>query len=271
MTSIPNSKNGMKASEVATEAALLAGQILISRFSHEKQISFKGRGNLVTDVDVEVETKLRTYLLSEYPDMGFVGEETAGTTLMEGYVWVVDPIDGTRNFASGIPFYSVVVALVLDGQTLVGVTYDPTRKEMFVAVRNEGALVNGKPMMVSKKNRLADSVLGTDISYSHEGAVTGLSLVSSIWPNMQTVRIMGSAALGIAYVAAGRTDLYFHHQLEVWDQVAGLLLVREAGGMVSDRNGDKAELNSKGVVASNPNLNREFMSRAEGTDWMYVT
>ena len=214
LESIPDSASGRSAAEVARFAALKAGEILVDRFHRVKKVSYKGRGNIVTDVDEEVEREVLAILRTEYPTFGLLGEESEGARADAGYVWIVDPLDGTRNYASGNPFYSVVVGLALDGETLVGVNYDPARNEMFEARRGQGATLNGQPIRVSEKSSLEESVLGMDLSYNNEGAVNGLDVIRSIWPGMQTARIMGSSALGIAYAAAGRTDLYFHHQLE---------------------------------------------------------
>ena len=267
MTAIPPSASGKPAVEVAREAASLAGAILLRRFDDVKRVAFKGRGNVVTDVDTEVEAALSDFLRREYPDMGFLGEETAGSPEDDGFVWIVDPLDGTRNYASGIPFYSIVVALAADGEPVVGVNYDPAREEMFVAEKGRGAWLNGARLEVSSRTALEDSIIGLDLSYSEYGGANGLDVLRAIWPDMQTARIMGSAALGLSYAAAGRTDLYFHHGLEPWDQAAGLLLVREAGGIVTDRTGAPATLRSDGLVASNKTLHAEFMSRTEGMAW----
>ena len=191
----------------------MAGEMLMRRFHETKTVSFKGRGNIVTDVDTEVEGEVLALLGREYPDMGQLGEESAGVAADKGYVWIVDPLDGTRNYASGIPFFSVVVGLALDGEVLVGVNYDPARDEMFEAERGKGAFLNGEPMRVSERSKIADSILGMDLSYNSDGAVFGFDVVLTIWPGMQTARIMGSSALGISYAAAGRTDLYCHYQL----------------------------------------------------------
>ena len=268
---IPVGKSGRSAAEVARGAALKAGEVLTSRFGGTKTVSFKSRGNIVTDVDTTVEDEVRAILRDEYPEMGFLGEESSGDGTDHGYVWIVDPLDGTRNYASGIPFYSVVVGLALDGEPLIGVNYDPARGEMFEAEKGRGAFLNEHPIAVSGKSAIEDSILGMDLSYNNVGARNGIVVVASIWPGMQTARIMGSAALGLSYVAAGRTDLYFHHQLEPWDQVAGLLLVEEAGGVVTDRTGQRAGLHSDGLVASNPALHAEFMRLTEGTAWRRPT
>ena len=271
MTEIPHGASGKPAAQVAREAALRAGEILVERFRTSISISYKGRGNIVTDVDTEVEEEVLGIPRREYPDMGMLGEESLGVHADSGYVWIVDPLDGTRNYASGIPFFSTVVGLALDGEVLVGVNYDPVREDLFEAERSGGAFLNGQRVNVSERAELAECILGTDLSYNNLGAANGLEVIREIWPGMQTARIMGSAALGLSYAAAGRTDLYFHHQLEPWDQVAGLLLVEEAGGVVTDRTGRRAGLYSDGIVASNRALHSEFMRRTDGLAWREPT
>ena len=271
MTETPHSASGKSARQVAREAALRAGEILLDRFRTSISVSYKGRGNIVTDVDTEVEKEMLGILRREYPDMGLLGEESSGVPAGEGYVWIVDPLDGTRNYASGIPFFSTVVGLAFDGEVLVGVNYDPVRNDLFDAERGGGAFLNGERVTVSERTELAECIIGTDLSYNNRGAANGLEVIREIWPGMQTARIMGSAALGLSYSATGRTDLYFHHQLEPWDQVAGLLLAEEAGGVVTDRTGRRAGLYSDGIVVSNRPLHSEFMRRTEGMAWRQPT
>ena len=267
MTDIPHSSSGKPARQVAREAALRAGEILLQRFRTSINVSYKGRGNIVTDVDTEVEEEVLGILQREYPEMGLLGEESAGVHADRGYVWIVDPLDGTRNYASGIPFFSTVVGMALDGEVLVGVNYDPVREDLFEAERGGGAYLNGERVYVSERSELAGCIIGTDLSYNNEGAASGLDVIREIWPGIQTARIMGSAALGLSYAATGRTDLYFHHQLEPWDQVAGMLLGEEAGGVVTDRTGRRAGLYSDGIVVSSRGLHSEFMRRTEGMAW----
>ena len=271
MTDIPVGTSGHSAAEVARAAALKAGEILMDRLNTVKEVSFKGRGNIVTDVDMEVEREVFAILAADFPDAALLGEESAKVRADEGLVWIVDPLDGTRNYASGIPIFSTVVGLALDGEVLVGINYDPARNDMFEAERGKGAYHNGTRIHVSETAALEDGILGMDMSYNNEGAANGLDVISAIWPDMQTVRIIGSAAMGISYAAAGLTDLYFHHQLEPWDQVAGLLLVEEAGGVVTDRTGKRAGLYSDGLVASNGALHAEFMRRTDGMAWRRPT
>jgi len=271
MTEIPHSASGRSARQVARETALRAGEILIDRFHTSISVSYKGRGNIVTDVDTEVEEEVLGILRREYPAMGLLGEESSGMRADAGYVWIVDPLDGTRNYASGIPFFSTVIGLALDGEVLVGVNYDPVRNDLFEAERGGGAFLNGERVTVSERTELAECIIGTDLSYNNRGAANGLEVIGEIWPGMQTARIMGSAALGLSYAATGRTDLYFHHRLEPWDQVAGMLLAEEAGGVVTDRTGRRAGLYSDGIVVSSRALHSEFMRRTDGMAWREPT
>ncbi len=271
MSETPHSTSGRPARQVAREAALRAGEILLERFRTSISVSYKGRGNIVTDVDTEVEEEVLGILGREYPGMGLLGEESSSMRADTGYVWIVDPLDGTRNFASGIPFFSTVVGLALDGEVLVGVNYDPVRGDLFEAERGAGSYLNGERVTVSERTELAESIIGTDLSYNNLGAANGLEVIREIWPGMQTARIMGSAALGLSYAATGRTDLYFHHQLEPWDQVAGMLLSEEAGGVVTDRTGRRAGLYSDGIVVSSRALHSEFMRRTDGMAWREPT
>ena len=267
-TEIPTGKSGESAIVVAKETAYQVGRFLADRFQGKMDVSFKGKGNPVTDIDVEAERMAVSILQDEFPDFHTLGEESAGGRSLErGYTWVVDPIDGTRNFIAGIPFFSIVVGLVHDGQVLLGINHDPMQDEMFWAVRGQGAFLNDKPISVSEKTSLEDCFIGLDMSYNTRGALRSLKVVESIWPGMQTARIMGSSALGLSYAAAGRIDLYFHHRLSPWDIVAGLLLVREANGVVTDRHGKEATLYPDGIIASSAALHAEFMRRTEGMDW----
>lgn len=279
MEELPKGRSGSTAAEVAQDAARLAGRILVERFGQVKQVTSKGRGNVVTDVDKEVEGEVIALLQREYPGMSILGEESAapaqGTGGLpgagKGYTWIVDPLDGTRNYASGIPHYSVVVALARDGEPVVGVNHDPVRDELFFAERGKGAFLNGQRIRVSQRTALDDCIFGSDLSYQNEGAANGLKLLVGLWPGMQTVRIMGSAALGLSWAACGRVDLFFHHQLEPWDQVAGILLAQEAGGVATDRTGQPAALRSDGIIATSPALLREFLRKTDGMTWRKPT
>lgn len=267
MKEIPIGTSGRSAMEVAREIALEAGIILVERFHKAKQITVKGRGDIVTDVDTFIESKILNSLSKEFPGANLLGEESSGPNFDTGYVWIIDPIDGTRNYASGIPFFSLVIGLVLDGEVLLGINYDPLRKEMFHAEKGKGAFLNDKRLKVTEKRSIDESIIGSDLSYNDQGAANTMDVIFSLWPGMQTARIMGSAALGISYVAAGRTDLYFHHKLQPWDQVAGIILVQEAGGIITDRNGRDISVSSDGLIASNEKIHSLFLHKTTGLKW----
>ena len=242
--------------------------MLAERFGAPGTVSHKGRGNVVTAVDIAAERAAMTVLHAEYPAIPVLGEESGGQVdPNRGWTWIVDPIDGTRNFASSVPHFSTVIALAHDGEVMAGVTHDPIRRETFHAVRGRGAFLNGSPIHATTQEHLSDGILGMDLSYSDDGAAAQLALVQDLWPGMQTVRILGSAALGLAYVAAGRFHAFFHHKLEPWDQAAGLLLVAEAGGIVTDRHGTPARLASDGTIAAGRSLHPEFMKLIAGSRW----
>lgn len=222
----------------------------------------KTEGHVVTETDYLVEEAVVGYLRQEYPEWGIQAEESLQTAPDTEYLWIVDPLDGSRNFNLGIPHFCISLALVWRGEVLVGLIYDPIRDETFAARKGQGATVNGRPMSVSPRGTLAESVLGFDMGYDDMRAKRTLGLVLELWPGMQSIRVMGSAALGIAYAACGRIDLYFHHYLFPWDLAAGILMVAEAGGVVTDREGGPITVQSQGLIASNASLHAEFLARS---------
>ena len=267
MINFPRSASKRAAIDIALEAAGCAGTILVQRFSESKRITMKGRGNVVTETDVEAETAVKEILTKEYPDIPILAEESGGDLTTDGWLWIIDPLDGTRNFASNIPHFSTVIALAYCGEVQIGITHDPLRSETFHAVRNMGAFLNGKRIWVSDEEHLADGILGLDLSYDDQGGANSLEIIKSIWPGMQTARIFGSAALGLSYLAAGRLHVFFHHKLEPWDQASGLLIVEEAGGLVTDRAGNRARLESDGIIAASPHAHAEFMELTKQSAW----
>ena len=264
---VPTSISGKTAIFVAVEAARLAGEVIVERFNTQLQVSFKGRGNVVTDVDIAAEKAIFNVLQREYPDFGIISEESEPVVTQSPYTWVIDPLDGTRNYASGVPHFSVVVALANGGNVIAGVTYDPVRKETFIAEAGKGAYLNDRPIAVSEHMELVDCLLGFDMGYVDELGGRALDMVRSLWPGMQSMRIMGSGALGLAYAACGRADIYFHHRLYPWDIASGLLLVSEAGGVVVDRAGSPATLDSPSIIASSPHLVQRFLAATDGLEW----
>ena len=271
MSSIPNSlpfsTSGQPAISVAAEAARRAGKVLMDRFAGDISISFKGRGNVVTDVDLECERVILELLAEEYPGFGILSEESEPVDTGSPYTWVIDPLDGTRNYSEGIAHFSVVVALAHQRRPVAGVTYDPVRDHMFQAELGKGAQLNGTPISISDKQQLDRCLMGFDMGYVDQDAAKALDMVRSLWPDVEAIRIMGSGALGLAYAAAGQLDIYFHHRLFPWDVASGLLLVTEAGGTVVTRNGAPGSLDSPSVIATSQPLLAQFLAATEGTSW----
>ena len=258
-TTLPIGSSGRSALEVARAGALEAGKLALAGFRRPQDVRTKGRGNVVTETDLEIEAYLQRALMEEFPDHHVLSEETAAETDTAGWVWVVDPLDGTRNFVSGIPFFCVNIALCYDGEPAVAVTYDPNRDELFSAERGSGLTVNDGPARASTEPTVQASVIGIDLGYDDQRGRAALELISLLFPGFQAVRVPGSAALGLAYAAAGRFDLFIHHFLFPWDIAAGILLVREAGGAISDRHGETIAIASQTVIAGGPKVHADFL------------
>ena len=264
---IPISRTGRSALEVSVDAAQQAGQIIKERFLTDKDVRFKGRADIVTDVDLAAERVILDLVQAEFPQFSILSEESSPIETGSPYTWVVDPIDGTRNFAEGVPHFCVVVALARGSDVVMGVTYDPIKEELFTAQEGQGAQLNGSAISVSQREEIPQCVLGFDLGYYDDKAATALDMIRSLWPGFQTMRLLGSSALGMAYAAAGRLDLYFHHSLSPWDSASGLLLAREAGGNVVDRQGKDANLFTPSVIVSSQVLIDRFLESTEGLEW----
>ena len=245
------------------------GRIALDMFRKPQQIGVKGRGNVVTEADLAVEAHVARILAHEFPGHSLFSEEShpAGTDVAEGWTWVLDPLDGTRNYASGIPFFCVNLALCYGGEPVLGMTYDPNHGELFHAVKGQGAWLNGEPSRASDKPALRASVLGIDMGYDDVRAGYMLDIVRALWPGMQSVRIPGSAALGMAYAACGRYDLFVHNNVFPWDIAAGILLAREAGDTITDRDGGPASIFSEGIIAGGSQVHSDFLRLTAGKPW----
>ena len=259
MTALPVSKSGKSAFEVACEAAKQAGEILKTCFCTESRVQYKGRANIVTDVDLQSEKCLKTLLQSEYPDHSILSEESQAVTGNSRYKWILDPLDGTNNYSFGIPFFSIVIALVKGNDVLLSIVYDPLREEMFSAQKGKGAVLNNSPIHVTAKKTVRDSLIGLDLGYVDENGKKSLEFITALWPQMYAYRIMGSAALGMAYTACGRLDLYFHLFLYPWELASGSLLVTEAGGLITDLEGKPLKVWQNSVIASNKVVHADFL------------
>ena len=257
---LPLSQSNRSVLEVATQAAEEAGSLFLEHVHGERQLSYKeGRANIVTDVDVLVEQRIITLLQAEYPGYNILSEESAAVDNDSEYTWVIDPLDGTNNYVHGIPFYSVSIALTSSKEILLGLIYDPWMRELFVAEKGAGARLNGQPVVVSERTSIEGSFIGCDMGYDAEAGARILETVKSSWPQMCGIRIMGSAVLGLAYVACGRLDLYVHPYLYPWDIASGILLVREAGGEVTDWEGKPSIIMNNQILAGNKKVHQAFI------------
>ena len=259
---LPTSTSGASAIDVAWMCAHAAGDLALSRFRGLHEIGVKGHRNIVTNTDVEAELRVKEVLAAEFPDHKILSEETAyDTDASSGWTWVIDPIDGTKNYAIGMPFWCTNVALCLDGEPVLGLTYDAVHGEGFWAVSGEGAYCNEERIRVSDNADVFSSVISLDLGYDDALGSRQLELVQRIFPNVQGIRITGSAALGMAYAACGRIDLYAHLTVSPWDVAAGILLLREAGGVATTRDGAPMTIMTSQFVAGGPAVHADFMAR----------
>jgi myo-inositol-1(or 4)-monophosphatase len=228
-----------------------AGALLMEYFRQHVKIEYKGEADLVTVADRKSEALILERIRSRWPSHDVVGEEGASIETGSDYRWYIDPLDGTTNFAHGFPVFCVSMALEYKGRRIAGVIYDPTRPEIFAAEQGSGAYLNGERIHVSKTANLAECLVATGFPSHKRHKNPNIFFYHQITLRTHGVRRAGSAALDLASVAAGRFDGFWEFNLNPWDTAAGVLLVEEAGGVVSDFRGGEFQLNSRETVASN--------------------
>jgi myo-inositol-1(or 4)-monophosphatase len=245
----------------AIEAVVLAGNHQIARFGHDFTVSKKGTIDLVTEVDVEIERRFRTLIAGRFPDHQILAEEMGGArSAPAGPCWVFDPIDGTTNFAHGLPIFCASLALEIDGVAEVAAVYDPNRTELFTAERGGGAFLNGRLLRVSSAERLVDAMLVTGFPYDVHGRVEEIvGLFGAFVGQARAVRRLGSAAIDLCYVAAGRFDGFWESDLKPWDVAGGALIVAEAGGRVTNTDGEPFQSRGGHVLATNGRLHEAML------------
>ena len=236
--------------KVAQEAALEAGEVLLNFLGPGLYVTKKGPRDLVTEADLAAEQIILKRIQGHFPQHSFLLEESGKRGESECQ-WVVDPLDGTTNYAHGYPFFSVSIAFKIENQIRLGVVYDPVAQELFSACLGQGSLLNGKAIGVSKEKELSQSFLATGFSYEQEEMETNLDLFRSVSKEVQAVRRDGSAALDLCYVACGRFDGYWELSLSPWDMAAGKILVEEAGGRISCLDGSPFQLTNRTILATN--------------------
>ncbi len=243
---------------------LRAGEIQLSRFRSDLTVTKKGPIDLVTEADVEVESMFRALIRERFPTHAIVAEELdAGATPepRATHCWVFDPIDGTVNYAHGLPFFCASLALEIEGVARVAAVYDPVREELYTAERGGGARLNGEPIAVSSTGRLIDALLCTGFPYDvHETLDEVIGLFRTFVGRARAVRRFGSAALDLCYVAAGRLDGFWEQRLHPWDTAAGALIVDEAGGRMSGMDGGPFRPADGHLVASNGRVHDEMLA-----------
>ena len=248
---------------VMLKACSKAAKILIRDFGEIEnlQVSLKGPGNFVTASDIKVEKILVEELQKARPTYSILSEEIGEINNDESFKWIIDPIDGTSNFLHGIPHFAISIGLEHDKEIICGIIYDPIKDEMFVAEKGNGAYVNNKRMRVSSRSKLKDCIIFTGgprqnpkdkelffIEYKNFSSIV-----------KTPIRKMGSASLDIAYVAAGRCDGFWQRNLNYWDYAAGIILVKESGGFVTDFNGENRYIENKTILVTNSKIDKEMI------------
>ena len=251
--------------ELAQSAARAAGDLLLDRWRRPARgvVSKSTPTDVASDADRDSERLLKQLILGRRPDDGIVAEETGERPSRSGITWILDPLDGTVNFLFGIPEWCVSIAVEDEAGAVAGVVYNPNREEMFSATRGGGACLNGSPIEASGKDDLATALIGTGFAYVPEARAVQAQRLPRLLPRVRDIRRAGSAALDLAAVACGRLDGDFEAPMERWDKAAGTLLVREAGGTVSELDGP-LDL-SPGVIAAGSNLHDELRALVLGT------
>lgn len=252
--------------EFAIDVAKDAGKLLLEKFGHleSREMGYKGKRNLVTVADTDSEKLIIQRIMKTYPEYGIVAEESEALRTDSESVWIIDPLDGTVNYAHGFPTFSVSIALARRWRIEVGVVYSPYTDELFYAERGNGAFFNGSRMVVSETGELSRALLATGFAYIREFTEhNNLSNFNRLNLKAEGVRRLGSAALDLAYLAAGRLDGFWELFLSPWDVAAGSLLVEEAGGMVTDIGGGNDYLLGYNIVASNGKIHEELRGNLE--------
>ena len=274
--------------KIGRRAALAAGAVMRLNYLQPHQITMKGAIDPVTETDLQAQEMIIALIRQHFPDHGFLAEEermgqgekaggtgfpacakTSGVGVLPAglYRWIIDPLDGTVNFAHGFPMFCVSIAFEVEGRLEYGVIYDPLRDELFEAKRGGGAWLNGRPIRVSKTDRLDRALVATGFPYDiRERLPETLGRLGRILGKVQGVRRAGSAALDMCYVACGRFDGFWEENLKPWDTAAGLLLIEEAGGRITTFEGGAYDIYAQNVLASNGLLHIQLFEELKGME-----
>jgi len=251
---------------IAVRAARSAGDYIMRNLNkaHDLQVQEKGQYDFVTEVDRHAEELIIETLLKSFPDHGIIAEESGNQNEQAEFQWIIDPLDGTTNFLHGFPHFAVSIACQQNNRLEHAVIYDPFKQELFCASRGDGATVNNRRMRVSKVRSSAGTLLGTGFPFRNRDKLENwLGMFNEFFKTAADVRRAGAAALDLAYVADGRLDGFWEFGLQPWDIAAGALLIREAGGLIGDFQGNENYLSSGDVVAANPKLFAEMVRKIQ--------
>jgi myo-inositol-1(or 4)-monophosphatase len=245
-----------------------AGAVLMSGYGHVRDVQQKGAIDLVTEFDKRSEEVILSFIQQEFPDHAILAEESGRNAAISEYQWVIDPLDGTTNFAHGIPIFSVSIGLLKDNNPVLGVVFDPFRNEMFSAESGHGATLNNQPIHTSSRTELGEAVISTGFPYDvRTNPRNNLAQFVQFQLRTQAVRHLGSAALDCTWTAMGRLDGYWEFGVKPWDIGAGALIVREAGGQVTFGDGDENFLSTDSILVSNGLIHEQMLRvLVEGTE-----
>lgn len=250
------------------DLARRVGKMFLASLSKltKRQIYFKGQNDYVTEVDQRSERLIIKEIRKNFPHHQFLAEESAGAPVDLGKpLWIIDPLDGTTNFIHRLPIFSVSIALKIKGKIVLGVVYDPNRNELFSAVRGRGAYLNGKRIKVSQTRKLKDTLLATGFPFRCNDILEDyIKIFRTLCMNSRGMRRGGSSAMDLSYVACGRFDGFWEFGLQPWDVAAGILIVEEAGGMVTDFEGKALALKPQNVLAGNKFIYRQLLKQVVG-------
>ena len=250
--------------QTAVEAARRAGQLIVEHYPEARQVTVKGFRDLVTDADIAAEKVILDLIRARFPEHAVVSEEAGGGEISSDYTWIVDPLDGTNNYVHRHPVFAVSIGLVKGGEPVIGVIHDPLRDQIFVAQKGRGARLNNALIYVSRMARLENAMVGLDWGHTHAERSRILSWLDRVTPQCSTLRVLGSAALAMAYVAAGWLDGYFSVGLKAWDAAAGMLMIIEAGGRCSTVEGKPYDVGLPGCLVTNSLIHDELLTVLHG-------